>query len=151
MQIPVPVVTQRKVGTCQDQRSPQCCSWLFPGLDLQPWVTCPVDTRKGNQCQTHILIKYITVHTVGNCACMSNDTLLQECVLPGRLLSGWGWYVCAVPQLTGSDAGFATGTRPHWNDPGTVHHSDCSPQTHLDINIGGDKQSILTDHYHHGD
>lgn len=66
------VVTQRKVGTCQGQQSPQCCSWLFPGLDLQPWVTCPVDTTKGNQCQTHIVFKYITVHTLGICVCMSN-------------------------------------------------------------------------------
>lgn len=41
------VITQRRVGTCRGQRSPQCCSWLFPGWDLQPWVTCPAETKGG--------------------------------------------------------------------------------------------------------
>lgn len=46
-------VTQRRVETFQGQQSPQYCSWLFPGLDLQVWATCPADTRRGNlfQCQ----------------------------------------------------------------------------------------------------
>lgn len=51
--------------------------------------------------------------------------------LPGRLLSGWGWGVCAVLRPAGNDAGSATGTIPHWDDPGTGLHSDCSPLTHL--------------------
>lgn len=53
-------------------------------------------------------------------------------MLPGRLLSGWGWGVSAAPRPAGSDAGSATGTRPHWDDPGTGLRSDCSPQTHLE-------------------
>lgn len=51
--------------------------------------------------------------------------------LPGRLLSDLGWGVCAVLQWAGSDAGSAIGTTPHWDDPGTEFHSDCSPRTHL--------------------
>lgn len=38
-------ITQRRVGTSQDQQSPRCYSWLFPGWDLQPWVTCPAETH----------------------------------------------------------------------------------------------------------
>lgn len=52
-------------------------------------------------------------------------------LLPGRLLSDLGWGVCAVLQWAGSDAGSATGTTPHWDDPGTGFHSDCFPRTHL--------------------
>lgn len=39
--------TLRMVETCRGQRSPQCCSWLFPEWDLQPWVTCPAETKGG--------------------------------------------------------------------------------------------------------
>lgn len=38
-------ITQRRVGTCRGQQSLRCCSWPFPGWDLQPWVTCPAETQ----------------------------------------------------------------------------------------------------------
>lgn len=111
-------VTQRMVGTSRGQQNPRCCSWLFPGWDLQPWVTCPADTKGGSYMRTLTSSQQLA--------------LLQKCVLPGRLLSDWGWGVYAVPRLAGSDAGSATGTRPHWDDPGTGLQSDCSPLTHLE-------------------
>lgn len=42
-------ITQRRVGTSQDQQSPRCYSWLFPGWDLQPWVTCPAETHRDGE------------------------------------------------------------------------------------------------------
>lgn len=129
------MVTQRRVGTCRGQQSPRCCSWLFPGWDLQPWVACPADTQ-GKEVpgqwaaeDTHHMSVYTgqqptAGHTLQQC--------VSVCVLPGRLLSGWGWGVCAAPRPAGSDAGSATGTRPHWDDPGTGLRSGCSPPTHLD-------------------
>lgn len=119
-------VTQRRVGTCQGQQSPQCCSWLFPEWDLQPWVTCPADKQRGGPRSDKHLDGVRCL-----CTLVSSQLLEDERVLPGRLLSDWGWGVCVVLPLAGSDAGSATGTRPHWGDPGTGLRSDCFPPTHL--------------------
>lgn len=43
--------------------------------------------------------------------------------------------MCAVPQSAGSDADSATGTRPHWGDPGTGLHFDCFHRTHLKTHL----------------
>ncbi len=58
-------VTQRRVGTCRGQQSPRCCSWLFPGWDPPPWVTCPAETQRGGvRGHGHALsnIFYICIH-----------------------------------------------------------------------------------------
>lgn len=118
------VITRRRVETSQDQQSPQYCSWLFPGLDLQVWVTCPAGGHRVYLLRTRALF-FRSKRLKGSTT--SSGYLL----LPGRLLFDSGWGACAVLQWVGSDAGSATVTTPHWGDPGTEFRSDCSPQTHL--------------------
>lgn len=51
-------VTRKRVETSQGQQSPQYCSWLFPGLGLQGWVTCPADTKGCLLCTCGYLFQY---------------------------------------------------------------------------------------------
>lgn len=96
-------VTQRRVGTCQGQQSPQCCSWLFPEWDLQPWVTCPADTQGGGSEVRHTSLSdtlHICVHwsaastlwhTAGVCVCV--------CYLEDFCLAGVGVCVLFTSRL----------------------------------------------------
>ena len=41
--------TRRREGTCPDQQSLQCCSWLFLVLGLLPSATCPTERQTGRE------------------------------------------------------------------------------------------------------
>lgn len=104
-------VTQRRVGTCQGQQSPQCCSWLFPEWDLRPWVTCPADKhREGVRGQTNIwTVLGVCVHwSAANfwrmSVCYLEDfclTWVGVCVLFSRWL-GVMLILPLGPDLTGA-------------------------------------------------
>lgn len=89
------MVTQRRVGTCRGQQSPRCCSWLFPGWDLQPWVTCPADTQgRGVPGHTsHTCVHWAAANSIRVCVTWKTSVWLGlGCVCCSPACWEWCWF-----------------------------------------------------------